>query len=157
MYFLNLSECHETDTGKAKDKSISMPAVFAEPAKCFLLKQFCSQYIPTGDCFPLLAMIFDDSFFPIFSQHLNLSSMVYYTQLCLFFSKLDIPFDFSKKAFLLGLGTLFFFLIKQLILLPPTSYFYIKDTMYVCHVMFVNKNYSAIEASKRMCLRQCCF
>lgn len=38
MYFLNLLECHETDTGKAKDKSISMPAVFAEPAKCFLFK-----------------------------------------------------------------------------------------------------------------------
>lgn len=57
MYFLYLLECHETDTGKAKDKSISMPAVFAEPAKCF-----CSQYLPTGDCFPLLAMIFDDSF-----------------------------------------------------------------------------------------------
>lgn len=36
MYFLYLLECHETDTGKAKDKSISMPAVFAEPAKCFL-------------------------------------------------------------------------------------------------------------------------
>lgn len=36
MYFLYLLECHETDTGKAKGKSISTPAVFAEPAKCFL-------------------------------------------------------------------------------------------------------------------------